>query len=111
METIKPLPNRILNRAKELKITTIGLFFSGGSDEGYLTVSLFGGKYDNDLVTMVEDWAWSAYSYSGAGVGNDYGDDIFYDLVNNVARVSEWHMERHEGRSEEIALEVDDEKN
>jgi hypothetical protein len=72
-------------------------------------VNLFGGKYDNDLVTMVEDWAWSAYSYSGAGDGNDYGDDIFYDLVNNVACV--WHMERHEGRSEEIALEVDDEKN
>jgi hypothetical protein len=109
METIQPLPKRILNRAKELGITRIVLNFSGGSDEGYLTVDLEGGTYDNKFADQVEAWAWDVYAYNGAGCGEDYGDDITYDLAKGKASVSEWRMERYDSDSSEIPLVVDDE--
>lgn len=112
METIQPLPVRIVNRAKQLGIKSITLQFSGGSDEGYLDVDydMPGDPgYDNDFSRMVEDWAWNVYAYSGAGDGSDYGDNITYDLVNNKASVQEWFTERSYGADEEIPLEIDNE--
>lgn len=107
METIQPLPKRILKRAKELGITVITLNFRGGSDEGYLNVDT-GGVYDRDFYRMVDDWAWDAYSYSGAGDGNEYGDDICYNLEDNRASTSEWYMSRVDGSSKSVPLPVDE---
>ena len=99
---IEPLPKRIINRAKELGITSITLKFSGGSDEGYLYVETEGRDYDDqnrEFNDMVETWAWDVYSYSGAGEGSDYGDDITYDIADGTASASEWYMSRTEGAS------------
>lgn len=104
---IVPLPKRILNRAKELGITSITLKFSGGSDEGYLYVTTEGQKRDGEFEGEVEDWAWEVYSYSGAGEGSDYGDDITYDIANERASASEWYMSRTEGESYSQPLPVD----
>ena len=106
---IEPLPKKIYDKAVALGITQIELHFSGGSDEGYLNVDVSGSK-DRESNTKfeqeIEEWAWQAYGYSGAGDGNDYGDDVVYDLVEKTATASSWSMQRTDGDSEGAALEI-----
>ena len=91
----QPLSKAIYNKAKELGVNTISLKFSGGSDEGHLYVQTDTDNYDFEK--LVEDWAWEAYDYSGAGDGSDYGDDIVYDLKEGTVRTSEWfHVVKEE---------------
>lgn len=91
----EPLSKAIYNKAKELGVNTISLEFSGGSDEGHLHVGIDIDNYD--FKNLVEDWAWEAYDYSGAGDGNDYGDNIIYDLKEGKVRTSEWfHVVKEE---------------
>jgi hypothetical protein len=96
---IEPISKELFEKMTALGVREVTLNFSGGSDEGYLDVDLDSGLDYSDeavrkLVSEIEEWAWDAYSYSGAGEGIDYGDTIVYDLVNRKARASEWTMER-----------------
>lgn len=105
MEDIQPLKKELYNRAKAMGITSIELGFSGGSDEGYLNVTLHPWDQNRrddycELNADIENWAWGVYSYSGAGDGSEYGDTIEYDLVNHTASCSEWYMARTEGQTE-----------
>lgn len=111
MEDIQPLPKNLHDKAKKLGVTQIHLNFSGGNDEGYLSVFVEGikdARQEEDFADEVETWADSAYHYNGAGDGTDYGDDITYDLVTNEASCSEWCMARTEGETETIDLVVDE---
>ena len=108
------LPKKLYDRATQLGVTSITLQFSGGSDEGYLNVQI-DSPLDDDaalsaLGSDVEDWADTAYSYRGAGDGNDYGDNVTYDLVEMEARWNAWHMEVAEGGSDSQAFEVEPEE-
>jgi len=112
MENPEPLTKEIYNKAKELKVEKIVLNWSGGSDEGHLYVTFYPHIDDREkflqLDKMVDKWAWDVYSYSGAGDGNDYGDDIEYDLVNGTVTTSEWYTSRVEGGSDEVKLEIEE---
>ena len=106
---IEPLSKKIYDKAVSLGVTQIELKFSGGSDEGYWNVYVNtqdGFESNTDLEQEIEGWAWQAYGYSGAGDGNDYGDDVVYDLLNKTATASSWSMQRTEGYSEDAALEI-----
>ena len=106
---IEPLSKKIYDKAVSLGITQIELKFSGGSDEGYLNVYVNderGFSSNTEFEQEIEGWAWQAYGYSGAGDGNDYGDDVVYDLVEKTATASSWSMQRTEGDSEDAALEI-----
>ena len=97
---IEPLPKKIYDKAVALGITQIELHFSGGSDEGYLDAIVIG-EYPRavgveDFEREVQDWAENAYSYSGAGDGNGYGDDVLYSIVSKTATISSWSMQRTE---------------
>jgi len=110
MESIQPLPARIVAKAKQLKIEIITLNFSGGSDEGCLNVDVDSSQdtvAPSDFLREIEDWAWEAYSYSGAGDGSDYGDDITYNLKDGTASCQDWWMQRSEGQTQSMPLEVD----
>lgn len=112
MINIEPLNKEIYEKAKTLGVERIVLNFSGGSDEGYLYVTLYplskGKNIDlSDLNAEVENWAYDAYDYSGEGDGNKYGDDIEYDLVNHTASSKEWYMARQEGELEKGSLEIE----
>jgi len=99
-----PLPKKIYDKAKELGVGSIELEFRGGNDEGHLYVQTVESKTDDlvkivkrkqqlsKLETDIEIWAFDAYDYSGAGDGNDYGDDVTYNLDTMKASVSSWHM-------------------
>ena len=108
----EPLNKEIYNKALKLGITKITLNFSGGSDEGCLNVDLtpWEGDYNNkqlrDFTKEIDSWAWEVYSYSGAGDGNDYGDDIVDDLVNKKVTISEWFTARQYEEDEEGSLTV-----
>jgi len=107
---IHPLNKEIYNLALKLGVQKIELNFSGGSDEGYLDVVVypFGtANKENNLTTKIEEWAWNVYSYSGAGDGNDYGDDVVYDLEKKTVHSSEWSMVRHDSGNSKISLQVD----
>ena len=106
---IEPLSKKIYDKAVSLGITQIELHFSGGSDEGYLNVYVNdekGFSSNTEFEQEIEGWAWDTYGYSGAGDGNDYGDDVVYDLVEKTATASSWSMQRTEGDSEDAALEI-----
>ena len=106
---IEPLSKKIYDKAVSLGITQIELHFSGVSDEGYLNVYVNGQdgfSSNTEFEQEIEGWAWQAYGYSGAGDGNDYGDDVVYDLVEKTATASSWSMQRTEGDSEDAALEI-----
>ena len=107
MESIQPLPARIVAKAKQLKIEIITLNFSGGSDEGCLNVDVDSSQdtvASQEFLREIEEWAWSAYSYSGAGEGSDYGDDITYNLKEGTASVSDWWTDRCEGKTVSMPL-------
>lgn len=96
---IEPISKELFEKLTTLGVREVTLNFSGGSDEGYLDVDLdsdldYADEAVRKIVGEIEEWAWDAYSYSGAGEGIDYGDTIVYDLVNRKARSSEWTMER-----------------
>lgn len=105
----EPLKKAIYAKAKELGVTRIELSFSGGSDEGCLYVHAEGPLQSTDaseegnalrigigkLESDVDDWAWEVYSYSGAGDGSDYGDNIVYDLKAGTVSTQEWAMQQH----------------
>ena len=111
----EPISKELYNKLIAAGITYVTLAFSGGSDEGYLDVTLDGKDvdYQNEgyrkLNEEVEKWAWSVYGYSGAGDGSDYGDDIVYDLVNKKVKTSEWYTERTYGADDEDDLVIEDE--
>ena len=117
-----PLPKKLYDEAKELGISSIELEFRGGNDEGNLYVVLVAPKTDDlvkivkrkqrvsKLETDIETWAFDAYQYSGAGDGNDYGDDVTYNLETMKASVSSWMMERVDlDPDPEVSIEIETE--
>jgi hypothetical protein len=106
---IEPLSKKIYDKAVALGISQIELKFSGGSDEGYLSVYVNGQdefESNTEFEQQIEGWAWEVYGYSGAGDGNDYGDDVVYDIVNKKATSESWYMARTGGDSENGDLEI-----
>lgn len=106
----QPLNKSIYNKAKELGIEQIILRFSGGNDEGYLDIETAPWNVGfGDLHEKIEEWAWEVYDYSGAGEGDDYGDDITYDLKEGKVTTSEWFTSRQEGDMDNDKLELEEE--
>ena len=103
----QPLSKNIYNKAKKLGVEQIVLEFSGGSDEGYLHVGL-APEQNNNFAQEIEDWAWEVYSYSGAGDGSNYGDNITYDLVKGEVSTEEWYDAPSYTNYEPTKLEVSD---
>jgi hypothetical protein len=101
----KPLSKAIYDKAKELGVNTISLEFSGGNDEGHLHVQTDTDNYDFEK--LVEDWAWEAYEYNGAGDGSDYGDNVVYDLKEGKVSTSEWFHVVKEEAGEVTKIEVE----
>jgi hypothetical protein len=96
----EPLPQGLFKKAADLGVGRIVLSFEGGNDEGYLYVSVSpsdeAARQDvANLTQDIEDWAWDVYSYSGAGEGRAYGDEIDYDLIKKTIDTSEWYHEAH----------------
>ncbi len=90
-EGYAPLPRWLYDEARRLGVIRIDLAWSGGSDEGYLNVAVIPETTPRSFVQLVEQWAWKAIEYSGAGDGADYGDDITYDLANNTVTHEGWY--------------------
>lgn len=108
---IEPLNKNIYNKAVAMGLTKIVLSFSGGSDEGYLDVTLYPWDPDRSSEVMaleaeIENWVWDVYCYSGAGDGSEYGDEITYDLVTKKVATKEWFMVRQDNRSDESDLKI-----
>ena len=106
MEQIQPLPKALYDQLVSAGVNSFTLEFQGGSDEGYLEIHYTGERMSGDIRQAIEDWAWSAYSYSGSGDGSDYGDDITYDLKNKTASCSDWSMVRTDGPTHQGKLQV-----
>jgi hypothetical protein len=93
--TAPALPKTLYDRAVAAGIKQITFAWSGGSDEGYLDVS-FDAYPITELETLrndIEEWASDAFDYSGAGEGNDYGDDYVYDLAAKTVSHSAWYTQ------------------
>jgi hypothetical protein len=105
----KPLPQHLYEKAIELGIKEIHLLWSGGSDNGYLDVQIEPyGTNTQEFNREVEEWAWEDYSYSGAGEGSEYGDNITYDLARREVHTEEWFMVRESqtGPTEELEIQT-----
>jgi len=115
----KPLPRKLVEKAKEHGVAKINVCWSGGDDEGHCNVNLEYTKEAeltqrpitrDELEPEFEEWAETAFDYSGAGDGNAYGDDLVYDLEKNTVQCSDWYMVRQEGDEVECPLELETEK-
>lgn len=119
----QPISKDILQKCIALGVTEFTLEFSGGSDEGNLYVAITPSQWDlpsgdperpklDALVTDIEKWAWDVYSYSGAGDGTDYGDNITYDIERMKVFTQEWMMQRVDGLRvpEKFEVAVDNKK-
>jgi hypothetical protein len=108
---IKPISAKLYNFLKENKVKGFELRFTGGSDEGWLDVSInndsdFEHDEFGEICQTIEKWAWSVYEYSGAGDGSDYGDNITYDLENGSVSSEEWYMVAQHSDPENSTLEI-----
>lgn len=101
---IQPLPKDLHAKLVAAGITSFQISLSGGSDSGYHEVTL--NPWNEEMHQLVSDWEENAFEYSGAGDGNDYGDEIVYDLVNNTVSHQEWSMERKEGPESSEKLQL-----
>jgi hypothetical protein len=101
----EPLSKAIYDKAKKLGIAKIELNFSGGSDEGYLNIET-SPEYYREFAQEIEDWAWDTYHYSGAGDGNDYGDNVIYNLETGEVTTEEWYHVVQNDEPQTSKLEV-----
>ena len=94
------IPAGLLAKLEKAGVTKFTLAFQGGSDEGYLEIydqSLKGNEYasmSQALHDEVEKWAYDSIGYSGAGDGNEYGDNFTYDLKAKTVMHDEWYHEQ-----------------
>jgi len=94
------LPEHMKKDCVKLGMTKVVLQFEGGDDEGFLNIDVTLKEGTNleehqshqleDLKGNLYSWAWEVYHYSGAGVGNRYGDNVIYDLENDTTTVERW---------------------
>ena len=116
---VRPLPKHLFEKMVAAKIEKLGIHLEGGSDEGLIDCSLSPWpnsdenpnlrKTVGEILNEVEIWAFDAYSFSGAGDGTRYGDDIEYDLVNKTVTTTEWYESVKLGQKENETLELEDE--
>lgn len=105
----QPIPKDLFDKLKAAKVAYLTLNFMGGNDECNLDINYTTEDYKPvpDLIKgEINDWAWTAYNYSGAGDGSDYGDDVFYDLLNGKVRTQEWAKETVYSKAETNKMEV-----
>lgn len=110
---IAPITKALYDKLIDAGITSFTLKFSGGDDSGYLTVSMAKGFdyfYDETLDEVIQDWAWNAYSYSGAGDGNEYGDIYTYNLDTGEVTHDSWHTVRQYDTGDKVKMEIDNEE-
>lgn len=111
---VEPLPRQLYDQLRNTGVVKVELAFEGGSDEGMLRVHLQytdGECASKEVRSAVESWAWEVYSYSGAGDGNAYGDNILYDFETGKVTVQTWCMERVESEPIEKEVEIFQEGN
>jgi hypothetical protein len=89
----EPISKEIYEKAKAIGIEIISLKFSGGDDDGYLDVEVEPQPREklDEMLSEIRDWAWSVYSYSGAGDGSRYGDNVIYNLKEGKVVTEEWY--------------------
>jgi hypothetical protein len=97
------IPKALYDTLKEAGVVSFELNFSGGSDEGYLSVTCNEGYEDE-----IEEWANEAFDYSGAGDGQDYGDDYTYNLETGKVTHQSWYMEPTYNDPTDNDIEVED---
>ena len=99
------IPKKLYDKAKALQVTAIDINVSGGSDNAYVNVDITTSAdwvaEHRRLVAELEAWVWNSISYSGAGDGTDYGDDVTIDLLTDEVTTTSWHMERVENNAAE----------
>jgi len=103
---IEPLSKALFEKCKKKGVNVIRLEFSGGSDEGYLEVETT--PHDAELVDEIREWAWIAYSYSGAGEGQPYGDNITYNIEDGTVSHDEWFTVEERSGVGTVTLEIAD---
>jgi hypothetical protein len=107
---IAPFPKELYDLCMENTVDKVVLSWEGGSDEGYLqvTVWLVGENNWNDqwgrpdtmkavvlvLEEKIQDWADGCIEYNGAGEGSPYGHDLTIDLTNEKVTLDEWWNQR-----------------
>ena len=107
--TPPPLPLKFMTRALTADIELIIINWSGGSDEGHLSVNF---KDKNGATTSswgehrplietlfadIEGWCYDTMDYGGAGDGRSYGDIIRYNLKEGTVSTETWWTEEIHG--------------
>ncbi len=100
------MPKDLFEACVAAGIKKVVLQFEGGNDEGYLDVNIQGDCEDYELEGRIEEWADGAYSYSGAGDGTAYGDNVTYDLVEMKTSHQEWYHVVQHNDPEHTNLEI-----
>lgn len=104
-----PMPKELVAKLEAAAVNKVVLAFSGGHDEGHLSVSIDDNHYDHELIGEVHDWADNAYEYGGAGDGVEYGDNYTYDLVRKIVSHDEWCYEPRSWMNGSVSFdELDD---
>ena len=111
---MQPIKKELFEKLLAAGVESFILHWSGGDDQGYLSVTINyedgRSDYNSALYQEIEDWAYNAYCYSGAGDGTPYGDDYTYDIANRRVSHSEWSMVRQEigNYSDKLDIDTDD---
>ena len=107
--TPPPLPLKFMTRALTADIELIIINWSGGSDEGHLSVNLKDKNGETlsswgahrplieTLFADIEGWCYDTMDYGGAGDGRSYGDIIRYNLKEGTVSTETWWTEEVHG--------------
>lgn len=114
MNDIAPITKSLYRKLVDAGVTSFTLKFSGGDDQGYLTVSMEKDSeyfYDETIDEVIQDWAWDSFSYSGAGTGEPYGDNYTYNLVTGEVTHDSWHTVQEYDKGDAVKMEIVDKTN
>lgn len=114
MNDIEPITKGLYDKLIDAGVTSFTLKFSGGDDQGYLTVEMRKDSeyfYDETLDELIQDWAFDAYSYGGAGDGSEYGDNYTYNLQTNEVTHDSWHTVQEYDKGDTVKMEIVDKTN
>lgn len=109
---IAPLTKTLRDACVDAGVKYFILRFEGGDDQGFLNVELYykdGETVDSlTLTESIQDWAYDAYNYSGAGDGSPYGDNYTYNLVDNTVKHDSWRSVVEHDAGDKVNLEIAD---
>lgn len=89
------LPAELFRKLKENNVDKLTVTLTGGNDEAIVDCDFqpWPKAYTSEIETLIDDWIYSSFNFSGAGDGTEYGTHYVYDLNAGTCYSQDFYTE------------------